>query len=74
MVQILFGGNKSKSTGTNTQRSGDVRGHVSRLKKNALSFHLCFNLHQTCASVAEAVSPQFKSCFLLSEDFEAFAP
>lgn len=70
-ISKLLGGNECKSTGTNTQTSGDVRDHVSRLKKNISGFHLCFNLHQLCASVAEAVSPHCKPFLLLSEDFQA---
>lgn len=68
---MLLGGNECKSTSANTQTSGDVRGHVSRLKKNTLGFHLCFNLHQMCPSVAEAVSPHCKPFLLLYEDFQA---
>lgn len=67
MVQMVWGHNENKSF----SESGDARGHVSRLKKHPLGSRLCFNLYQICVSVAETVSPHYKSFLLLPGGFQA---
>lgn len=66
---IYWRGSKSNSIGANQQRRGDVRGHVSRLKKSTLGFHLCFNLHQLCTPLAvshcKSSSSYLKICRLV---------
>lgn len=69
MVQSLLGRQWEENNRYKPHRIGDVIGHVVKLKGSILDSHLCFTLHQICASITEGCTSLFRGCN--SEDFQA---
>lgn len=51
---------------------GDVIGHV-KLKRSILDSHLCFTLHQICASITEGCTSSFQGCNSYLKTFRLFS-